>query len=484
MMNKVCLALLVAGSISSLQAQGSAMNGNMAWQMQQQQMQAQRMFQMQRQMQRNLQIQQQMSFQQRQLQQQMTAQTATQRMQREAALELAQRKAGATAPSMPPEPKREVWRTSLEEPCTMPVFDGLRMVCRLNSGHNFQVLDANSGKRLWELELKEAPILDPMFVGDDLVYGASGMELVVLEAQTGKVRRRLKLDEVGSYVLSNRSAHTKMLFPAIEGQTMVLGTFGKGPSGPTGWIYAVDLASWSIQWKHEFQGGPDLSPRIQGDRVIVGGAGRLLALGIRDGNPIWTTAVATDVEMKDGPLLGDCLVCVCDKNLVAADLKNGQVRWRYPCSNWSVPIGENDRIIFTEDRGLIFSEQWMVGIDTASGKAVWELQVGATSLPWIQNGKVCCSAKETLLALDLATGKQSWSRPMTSNPVAPITVSGEALYTVHKDGRKSRLTAIQVKDGKPIWEHVFAQKAGSGFLYTTEKGFLICGSDPDYMLLE
>lgn len=469
--------------VSALQAQNPAMNGNMAGQMQQQQFQAQQMFQMQQQMQRNMQMQQQMMSQQRQLQQQMAAQHATQRARQEAQAELAARRTFALPPALMIKPSTEAWKVVLGQTSTYPAFDGSRLAGVTDEPRRVQSLDLSTGKVLWEGPLAKKLALDPLFVGDSLIYATDDQQLVVLDADTGKERHLLTLDTLDTYRLSNRSAHARVLFPAIDGNRVVLATYGKGRVSPTGWIYAIDLSSGQIQWKTEFLGGPDLTPIIKGDRVLVGGGGRVLALNLSDGKQIWEYRAGGDSEIKEGPLLGDRYMVVCEKQIHAIDINRGTNLWFAPYKGHAFLQGAGDRIIYTELRGFLIPKDWIVALDASTGIQAWDMKLNNTRIPWIQDGKVLCSAREDFLALDLATGKQLWSRPLTGVPDLPITVFGDALYVVNRESGKCLLQALNLKDGSVAWNFTYPHKNSDGMLLLTPKGFVFPGEDRSLVML-
>ncbi|WP_306590813.1 PQQ-binding-like beta-propeller repeat protein [Geothrix sp. 21YS21S-4] len=490
MTNLLRSAFLLAGGLCLLQAQNPAMNGNMAWQMQQQQMQAQQMFQMQQQMQRTMQRQQMQMQQQQQANQQMAqmaAQANAQRLKREALAESTARKQAGSPSSLLERPSREAWKLGLDASKSFPAFDGVRLAYCVNGGRILQVLEAATGKVLCEATFQKPPVLEPLFIGEDLVYGTPERELVVLDPASGKEKHRLALDALGSFFLSEKSAHPKILYPAQEGKTLVVATYGKEPSSPlggaTGWIYAIDPSSWTIRWKQAFEGGPDMTPQIQGNRVLAGGAGRIVAYDLATGKQLWESRVARSAEIKDGPLLGERLAFACDGKLVSVDLADGKVSWTLPYKGWFMPMGEGERILLVEERGWVILDQWLVAVDAATGKKVWEQNLGATRLPWIQNGKVFCNGRGTLWALDLSTGKQLWSHPFGAAPAMPIVVSGEGLYAVHREGEGSCLSALRLKDGTTAWEYAYSQRPEDGLLFFTPEGFLAFGRQPELLFL-
>jgi outer membrane protein assembly factor BamB len=381
-------------------------------------------------------------------------------------------------------PSKETWAISTDLASNFPAFDGSSRLAAVATGpRRIQGLSLSEGKTLWESPLDGKPALDPLFANENLIYATADYQLVALNGDSGKENHRLKLDALNGYVLSGRGNHPKVLFPAMDGSRMVLATYGKGERSPTGWIYSIDLASWTIQWKFEFLGGPDLTPQIKGDKVLIGGGGRVLALNLADGKQVWECRVGSDEELKDGPLLGDRLAVVCGRNLLAIDTTRGTQLWSVPYQTFYQPQGDGERILYTEERGWIIHEQWVVALDIKTGKKVWDRELSGTRLPWIQDGVVLCNAKGTLMSLDLATGKQLWAHELKGAPALPLTVFGDALYVVNWEGDSSLMQALRLKDGSVAWDYTYPHKPSNGMVLLTPSGFVISGNDPTLLLL-
>ncbi len=477
------LALLL-GAVS-LQAQNPAAgNNNMAWQMQQQQFQAQRMFQMQQQMHRQVQMQQQMMSQQR-MQAQMAAQQAmAQRIRQQETQEMTARRAIALPPSLLSKPAGEAWQAALGQTRAFPAFDGERLVVVTKEPRCLRSLDLATGKALWEVPLPDKLALDPLLVGDSLIYATKDQLLAILDANTGRDRHLLQLDALDTYLMSNRSSHARVLYPAIDGDRIILSTYGKGHGTPTGWIYAIDLPTGKVQWKVDFPGGPDLIPIIAGDRVLAGGAGRVLALNLADGKQLWECRLSGSAEITEGPLLAGTYAVISEQKVHAIDVAKGTLLWSTPFSGRPILQGEGDRLIYSDFRGLFIRREWLVALDAKTGKQAWELKLGESRIPWIQEGKVLCNSEATLMALDLATGKQVWSRTLPEAPSIPLAVFGESLYAVVGSGKGTQLKALKLADGSPAWEAPCPEAHADGMLLLTDKGFLFPREDQSLTLLK
>ncbi len=475
--------VLALFSAMGLHSQNPAMNTNTAFQMQQQQFQAQRMFQMQQQLQRTMQAQQMMMQQQQQMQRQMAAQQAAQRGRQEAQLELAARRSPTLPPLQLAKPSKEAWKVLLGQTDIYPAFDGNRLIGVVEKPRRLQSLAIESGRMIWEVALADKPSLDPLLVGDCLVYATSDYELVILNADTGKEKNRIKLDVFDSYLLSNRKNHARVLFPAVEGNRLVLATFGKGKAGPSSWVYAIDLATGQTQWRFEFLGGVDATPGIKDEAVLVAGGGRVLSLNLSTGKQNWEYLTGGEGEVLDGPVLTDRGVFTCGGNLFALNLAKGNKLWTVPYKGQFSPQGEGERILFTEFRGSLFLKKWMVALDAKTGEKTWDMKASGARFPWIQEGKVYCNVDEQLMALDLISGKSLWNRALKEAPALPISVFGESLFVVNRDGGQSLLQSLNLKNGEVTWGYTYAHKPSEGMLLLTSFGFVFPGEKESLVLL-
>lgn len=115
----------------------------------------------------------------------------------------------------------------------------------------------------------------------------------------------------------------------------------------------------------------------------------------------------------------------------------------------------------------------------AEPKIVWQIKVGdSLSSPVISGGKVFHAdnqgGKETLHALDAASGKELWSvayddvfrdSQSAPSPRCTPTVDGERIYV---QSHKGELQCLSVADGKQIWRTNYAADFGAAF--TGERG--------------
>lgn len=461
-------------------AQNPAMNNNMAWQMQQQQMMNQQMMQLQHQMMMQMQRQQMQMAQQAMQRQMMQASASAEARAKAQQLWMAESAARNEAPDFAgllPKPTREIWRLSTGQTDHLPSSDGSRLLVLNSEIDKLQCLNPESGKPQWELPLVAKHLeMSPQLMGDIVVYVTKDFELVIVNATNGKPLPAIQLGKFDRFILSAKQYHPRVLFPILEGGKLVIATYGKGPDGGAGGqISAVDAVAGKLLWQLPLPGGTDLNPIFFAGKVLVSGAGRVMALDLQDGKETWTFRMDSTDPVDGGSLFDGRLHVICGGRLYGVDARNGAKLWSVRYKGGVFLQGEGDRLIHTEVRGALFQKEWVVALDAKTGQKVWDLKVGDTRIPWIQNGKVFCNAEEELKTIDSASGKLLWSLRLSSYPKLPLIPTPEALYAVSSINGLSWIHAVDPKDGKVLWSHSVSEETSFGLLMVDDKGIVFPG---------
>ncbi|MDR2754091.1 MAG: PQQ-binding-like beta-propeller repeat protein [Planctomycetaceae bacterium] len=117
-----------------------------------------------------------------------------------------------------------------------------------------------------------------------------------------------------------------------------------------------------------------------------------------------TAVIAENPEFGDTVYIGSS-----DDGMLAFDLKNGQLRWKYPLELGvlSPAAYSNNRIFFGDTDGILYA------LNAQTGKELWKFKTGGTidNSPNIdlKTNRVLISSQDgSLYALDAATGKSIW----------------------------------------------------------------------------
>lgn len=239
------------------------------------------------------------------------------------------------------------------------------------------------GEQLWQTKTRVAISAGPG-VGDDLVVvGSSDADLIALDAETGQQRWRTS---VSSEVLS---------VPQIYRGIVVVQTVDGNLAG-------LDAASGERLW---IQGRtvPVLTLRgtstalVEGGAVIAGFAnGKMTALDIRSGAPVWEAVVAVPsgrselqrmVDVDANPVVRDGVLYVASfqGQMAAVGLQNGRVLWNRDMSAYAGIAVDSGQVYVSDEN----SEVW--ALDRDSGVSLWKqgaLRRRALTGPTVAGGYV------------------------------------------------------------------------------------------------
>jgi outer membrane protein assembly factor BamB len=315
-------------------------------------------------------------------------------------------------------------------------------------------LDRHSGEPAWVTELKDSageeefygffssPALSPdksrLLIGQGLHFDA-GMELLCLDAQTGRVLWKLAtpLHIEGS--------------PAIEGDLVVAGAGAiehapnqkpKGDpagEGHPGYVFAARISTGEEVWRYQIN-DPEGSPAIQ-DGVVYIGSGF-------NGSAVVALRLASDEELKaagqdrllwksDTPFPATGAVSLVD-GLVLIGCGNGDYVYAAPNPEGAV-----------------------LAFDQRDGRELWRVAFAdavLASIPAYKGKAVCAVRNGELHLIDLnKQGAILWSTKLSTQPLlAGPAFTGEFIYAVSSDGF---LYVVNASDGEVVERH-FINDAG------------------------
>lgn len=266
-------------------------------------------------------------------------------------------------------------------------------------------LDAATGAKLWQQNLRATGSGSPTVAGD-LVYVVAGDELAwALERDDGRIRWQLSATPDIRNVLGAPS-------PAISDKFVV---FGFGSGEVQGAFLKGGLRRWTTQIAGKRQGySSGLIADVTGDPVIDGSTifagnhtGRTVALSLGNGERLWTAA--------DGPLnrvwpAGDSIFMVSDRNeLLRLAKADGRRIWDVKLPFFTKSKPKKQAKIFTHHGPIIAggrlilasSDGLMRFFDPTNGAALGQVEMpgGATTNPVVAGGTLyVVSSKGQLMA--------------------------------------------------------------------------------------
>lgn len=276
-------------------------------------------------------------------------------------------------------------------------------------------------------------------------------------------------------------------------------------------LHALDLASGALKWQtDDLRLFTSNSPVVWQSSLVVCGLNGLYVVDARSGA---ITLHIPGKSMEQSPcIVGDVVYWVADTQLCAADLRTGEVRWRFDANvfrcipavqdtlvyiaglhaisaldttsgalvwQWPLPhklADIRDTLVVSEGRLVAALRDYgLVAFDARSGELLWHYMLADKVTP---QAAPCCSdgvvyvVSGELHAVDLVTGQRLWA---TQNHFlwnsAPIVV-GEYLYA--GGGFSSRVCALERSTGTLAWEYLTKDMVYSTPAYA--QGHLVIGS--------
>lgn len=221
------------------------------------------------------------------------------------------------------------------------------------------------GDRVWEADTRLELSAGPVVAGDKLLLGTSNAELLAISITDGALIWKATLS---SEVLAlPRASRNRVVVRTSDGR-----------------LAGLDLNNGAIKWTHE-RSIPPLSVRSLGSPTLTGnlvldgfGGGKLIALTIDDGKPVWETTAAIPhgrseverlVELDADPLVKDetAYVTGFQGGVTAVHLGDGEIEWRQTTVYSSHGLAGGRRSLFISDGN---SDVWQ--LDLRNGGDMWK----------------------------------------------------------------------------------------------------------------
>jgi len=235
-------------------------------------------------------------------------------------------------------------------------------------------------------------------------------------------------------------------------------------ASPTGIVRAFNFSDGKLLWEKQLNVQISGGPGIGNGLVLVGShKGTVVALSETDGTERWRGQVSSEVLAK--PRVSEQVVVVrtIDGKLYAFDSQSGMNLWIYERNRvplltlrgTSTPVVKQDLIIAGFDNGKI------AALALHTGKVLWEAPVavprGRTQLerivdidadPLLVDDTVYVSSTQgRTIAIDLIQGKLLWEKDLSS--YAGLGVDYDYIYV---SDTKSNIWALERDSGHEWWK--------------------------------
>jgi outer membrane protein assembly factor BamB len=213
-------------------------------------------------------------------------------------------------------------------------------------------LSAVDGSEVWRVEVG-SEVLAPPVGGEDLVFvHTEDGRLIALERDTGAVRWSFE-NPVPVLALRGTSA-------PVYGNGVVYAGFANGM------VSAIRAATGEPVWEHRVmlpEGRSELERMVDVDSTpaLVGNAlfvvsyqGRMKALRVQDGTPIWEQEISSFLDLATG--LRQVFVVAADDAVIAFDQQSADEKWRQEGllrRQLSSPAVIGDYLLVADDEGYL-----------------------------------------------------------------------------------------------------------------------------------
>lgn len=293
--------------------------------------------------------------------------------------------------------------------------------------HHSEVLTGLStadGRILWEAQTSNVTLTAAGGRPAGQVFDADGNASAgFADPRTG----RLGAGASGPGVLGDLSYITHVL-AADEACLYLLAFYRSDNQYEKPWIVAYDLAAGQLRWRRALEGavrGQDdtlyMSAIVSGGRLICSDAGRILAVDVRDGRPLWASRLRTDQQASardtpggmNAPVASDRHAFDIHVNgtLTAVDLETGAVAWTL------APEGNRQLSAPVCVKGSVYvADGSLHAFDETTGKKVWthglDVYVRQVAAPAPFRGELYAAVSDSgtaVLAVDPEKRTTAWT---------------------------------------------------------------------------
>ena len=312
---------------------------------------------------------------------------------------------------------------------------------------NLKCIDTNKDEILWNYETgsKVSLYSSPVYDNGKLWFGSNDTNLYCLEAETGKLVKKIKLD--GGIIAPPVIADKKLFIGTEAGTFYCFGESTEAKPKTTHVVADGDNSWTTFMGNNEHSGIVPASAGPKTDQIEVHWAyecafrvipsiiiaNNLAFCGSQDNN---VHAVHLDTALEAWRYnCGD--KCNKDKHITSDSLKEGGVN--------STPVYADGKLYF----GIICYK--LVCIDATNGSKVWEYDDPDNdehfdSPVLLYKDKIYATSFERLYCLDAKTGKKLWITAVWNNKISPPMIADGKLYIA----ALTRLMCLNPDTGEPV----------------------------------
>lgn len=311
------------------------------------------------------------------------------------------------------------------------------------------LVDLASGQARWRFE-RVGPI-GPMAVEGGAIALGNGDAVLLVDLATGRLRWEAK-----------GSAQTLAIADEV-----VLAT-------ENGSLRVLEVGTGKERWRVKASS----EPAVTGDTAYVLDGRRLRALDVLGGTERWNLDLPAGLSYPHS-YRGEHLYLLGSRTLGSINVRTRTVEWTLPLeSALAAPLTVTDDVLYFTTQDPTSGAYWFRAVDVATCRDRWRVSLSsrAPMAPAVLPSLVLTGAsaeKESLIALDRATGALAWKARVGTVSVQPV-LREEVLY-VAGQGPK-RLYALGATTGAPLWS-VMLNGWPLGAVLTADSKLLVSTDD-------
>jgi len=275
------------------------------------------------------------------------------------------------------------------------IVDGVVFVG--SSDKNIYAIDASDGQKIWAYQTDDMVEATACVIEGAVYVGSSGGFLYAIDANDGSLNWKYE----------------------TQGQILGAASWILSPDGRTIWIlvgsydnklHCVDSTNGRAVWTYETDNYINGSPAVEDNKAVFGGCDELIhVVSLINGTKIKTIDSGSYIAASAAILDGQVYVGNYDNVLIKADIKTGEILWKYEESKdpfFSSPAIGTDVVVIGSRDELVHC------IARKDGKKLWTFQTlgEVDSSPVICGDKVIVGSQDgNIYMLRLSDGTKVWS---------------------------------------------------------------------------
>lgn len=307
-------------------------------------------------------------------------------------------------------------------------------------------VDADDGTQEWRTHVYTDVRTSPAVV-DGMVYVGAGPDLwataghlYALDAETGTIEWEFEPQHADEPGRSEKVGAS----PVVVDGTVYVGT-------KDSYLYALDADSGEKRWEFDAGGWVKFAPAVTSDTVYVPaaqGGGAIVAVNRSDGTERWRYDIGDWTGLANGsPTVSDGRVIVgveeSEYRLLALGVDEGEKLWT---RNFPHPFG--DTVAVTHGSVYVHNDE-LYALDPTDGSQQWMAEIGSgyRSSPLVV-GDIVIACGDTTYAVDAGSGDVYWSIPGGGG--GHVAVGADRIYVPELGGKLYGYSIVSRSSGEAL----------------------------------